>query len=99
MLQAIGTLLATLKDTGLTMVLAEQNHRFALRDADRAYLIEKGQIRHEAPAGELIGSRPCTATSACEPPDGASPTVAEPRASPAGRAWPAAWPVRPEGSA
>lgn len=55
-LQAIGRLLSTLKDTGLTMVLAEQNHRFALRHADRAYLIEKGQIRHEAPAGELIGS-------------------------------------------
>ncbi len=79
MLQAIGTLLATLKDTGLTMVLAEQNHRFALRHADRAYLIEKGQIRHEAPAGVLIGSRPCTATSAWEPP--ASSRSAERRPS------------------
>jgi branched-chain amino acid transport system ATP-binding protein len=38
------------------MVLAEQNHRFALRHADRAYLIEKGQIRHEAAASELEGS-------------------------------------------
>jgi branched-chain amino acid transport system ATP-binding protein len=45
-----------LKGTGLTIVLAEQNHRFALRHADRAYLIEKGQIRHEAPAAELVGS-------------------------------------------
>jgi branched-chain amino acid transport system ATP-binding protein len=54
--QAIGRLMAQLKDVGLTMVLAEQNHRFALRHADRAYLIEKGQIRHEAAAGELEGS-------------------------------------------
>jgi branched-chain amino acid transport system ATP-binding protein len=38
------------------MILAEQNHRFALRYADRAYLIEKGQIRHEAAASELTGS-------------------------------------------
>jgi branched-chain amino acid transport system ATP-binding protein len=54
--QAIGQLMGRLKEVGLTMVLAEQNHRFALRHADRAYLIEKGQIRHEAPAAELEGS-------------------------------------------
>jgi branched-chain amino acid transport system ATP-binding protein len=54
--QAIGRLMSQLKEVGLTMVLAEQNHRFALRHADRAYLIEKGQIRHEAPAAELEGS-------------------------------------------
>jgi branched-chain amino acid transport system ATP-binding protein len=55
-IQAIGRLMSQLKEVGLTMVLAEQNHRFALRHADRAYLIEKGQIRHEAPAAELEGS-------------------------------------------
>jgi branched-chain amino acid transport system ATP-binding protein len=55
-LQAIGGLMGTLKQSGLTMVLAEQNHRWALRHADRAYLIEKGAIRHEAAAGELVGS-------------------------------------------
>lgn len=55
-LQEIGRLLGRLKELGLSMVLAEQNHRFALRYADRGYLIEKGQIRHEAPAGELEGS-------------------------------------------
>lgn len=54
--QAIGQLMARLKDVGLTMILAEQNHRFALRHAGRAYLIEKGEIRHEASAGELEGS-------------------------------------------
>jgi branched-chain amino acid transport system ATP-binding protein len=54
--QAIGKLMGQLKEVGLTMVLAEQNHRFALRHADRAFLIEKGQIRHSAPAAELEGS-------------------------------------------
>jgi branched-chain amino acid transport system ATP-binding protein len=51
--QEIGRLLGRLKELGLSMILAEQNHRFALRYADRAYLIEKGQIRHEATADEL----------------------------------------------
>lgn len=55
-IQAIGGLLDTLRRTGLTILLAEQNHRFALRHADRAYLIEKGAIRHEAAASELAGS-------------------------------------------
>jgi branched-chain amino acid transport system ATP-binding protein len=54
--QAIGRLMSELKERGLTMILAEQNHRFALRHADRAYLISKGRIRHEATAGELEGS-------------------------------------------
>jgi branched-chain amino acid transport system ATP-binding protein len=55
-IQAIGSLMRQLKEVGLTMVLAEQNHRFALRHADRAYLIEKGQIQHQAAAAELEGS-------------------------------------------
>lgn len=55
-LQAIGRLLGQLRETGLAMVLAEQNHRFALKWADRGYLIEKGQVRHEAPTAELVGS-------------------------------------------
>lgn len=55
-LQEIGRLLAQLRETGLSTILAEQSHRFALRHADRGYLIEKGQIRHEAPATELAGS-------------------------------------------
>ena len=52
----IGRLLESLKETGLGMVLAEQNHRFALRHAERAYFIEKGSIRHEAAAGAVEGS-------------------------------------------
>lgn len=55
-LQDIGRLLGRLREMGLSLMLAEQNHRFALKWADRGYLIEKGQIRHEAPAEELVGS-------------------------------------------
>lgn len=53
---SVGDLLSSLKDAGLTIVLAEQNHRFALKHADRCYLIEKGQIRHSATTEELLGS-------------------------------------------
>lgn len=42
-------------------ILAEQNHRFALRYADRAYLIKKGAVRHEAPADNSKAARRCTA--------------------------------------
>lgn len=58
--QTIGRLLEQLKATGLTLVLAEQNYRFALRHADRALLIEKGEVRHTADAGELEGSEALT---------------------------------------
>jgi branched-chain amino acid transport system ATP-binding protein len=51
--QEIGRLLGRLRELGLSMILAEQNHRFALRYADRAYLIEKGQIRHESTVADL----------------------------------------------
>lgn len=54
--QKLGGLIHTLKEAGIGVLLAEQNHRFALGVADRGYLIEKGAIRHEAPAGELIDS-------------------------------------------
>lgn len=54
--QSLGHLFEQLKALGLTMVLAEQNHRFALRYAHRAFLIEKGHIRHEGVAADLLGS-------------------------------------------
>ncbi len=38
--------LKALKSTGLTVLLSEQNLRFSLELADRAYIIEKGEIRY-----------------------------------------------------
>ena len=43
----------TLKGEGLSVVLCEQNLHFALGVADRAYIIEKGQIRFGGSMAEL----------------------------------------------
>ncbi len=42
-----------LKREGLTVVLSEQNTRFATRVADRGYIIEKDRIRYEGTMREL----------------------------------------------
>jgi branched-chain amino acid transport system ATP-binding protein len=39
--------LQALKQTGVTVLLSEQNLRFATELADRVYIIEKGEIRYE----------------------------------------------------
>ena len=54
--QSIGSLLRTLKTTGVSILLAEQNHQAALRVADRAAFIEKGRIADVMPAAEARGS-------------------------------------------
>ena len=51
--QRIGELLATLKKRGMTILLVEQNFRFASRIADRFYLMEHGRMIAGFPAGEL----------------------------------------------
>ena len=45
--------IAALKEAGLTILLSEQNVRFARRLADRAYIIEKGRITFEGPFARL----------------------------------------------
>jgi branched-chain amino acid transport system ATP-binding protein len=52
--RALGEQIAALKREGLTILLSEQNLRFAARLADRAYVIEKGQIRWEGPIARLM---------------------------------------------
>ena len=51
--QRIGELLATLKKRGMTILLVEQNFRFASRVADRFYLMEHGKVVAGFPTGEL----------------------------------------------
>jgi len=51
--QALATNIAALKRQGLTIVMAEQNVKFARRLADRAYIIEKGQIRFDGSMAAL----------------------------------------------
>ncbi len=45
--------IAGLRDTGLTVLLAEQNLEVALRLSDRCYIIENGSIRYQGTSSEL----------------------------------------------
>ena len=49
----LGEQIARLKSEGLTILLAEQNVEFALRLADRVYVLEKGAVRFSGSAGAL----------------------------------------------
>jgi branched-chain amino acid transport system ATP-binding protein len=51
--QRIGEVLGKLKQRGMTILLVEQNFRFASRIADRFYLMDHGQMVAEFPVGEL----------------------------------------------
>ncbi len=49
-------LMHSLKDAGVAVLLAEQNHQMALRSADRAAFMEKGRIVEVLPAERAAGS-------------------------------------------
>ncbi|MDX8452872.1 ABC transporter ATP-binding protein [Mesorhizobium sp. VK9D] len=51
--QRIGELLATLKKRGMTILLVEQNFRFASRIADRFYLMDHGKVVEGFAVGQL----------------------------------------------
>jgi branched-chain amino acid transport system ATP-binding protein len=51
--QRIGEVLKALKQRGMTILLVEQNFRFASRIADRFYLMDHGQMVSEFPVNEL----------------------------------------------
>lgn len=46
-------MILALKSQGVSILLSEQNLHFAALVADRAYVLEKGQIRHEGSMAEL----------------------------------------------
>ncbi|HEX7788100.1 MAG TPA: ABC transporter ATP-binding protein [Methylomirabilota bacterium] len=52
--RALADQIVALKQEGLTILLSEQNLKFAARLADRAYIIEKGQIRFDGPMATLM---------------------------------------------
>jgi branched-chain amino acid transport system ATP-binding protein len=54
--QSITALLRSLKETGVSILLAEQNHQVALRVADRAAFLEKGRIVDVLTAEQARGS-------------------------------------------
>jgi branched-chain amino acid transport system ATP-binding protein len=51
--QRIGDVLVALKQRGLTILLVEQNFRFARKVADRFYLMEDGRMVNSFPGREL----------------------------------------------
>jgi branched-chain amino acid transport system ATP-binding protein len=51
--QRIGEVLAELKRQGMTILLVEQNFRFAKKVADRFYLMEDGRMVDSFPGHEL----------------------------------------------
>jgi branched-chain amino acid transport system ATP-binding protein len=55
--QALGRAIRTLRGKGLTIVMVEQNFRFAAPLADRFYVIEHGRVIERFAAAELEGKR------------------------------------------
>jgi branched-chain amino acid transport system ATP-binding protein len=51
--QQIGTTIAQLKQQGFTILLVEQNFRFAQKVADRHYIVEHGRVVDMVPGAEL----------------------------------------------
>jgi branched-chain amino acid transport system ATP-binding protein len=49
----MANMILALKREGLSVLLSEQNLHFAQLVCDRAYVIEKGQVRYEGTMGEL----------------------------------------------
>ena len=54
LVQTIFALLKEVNETGVTMLLVEQNARMALRLAHRAYVLESGAVTLTAPAAALL---------------------------------------------
>ncbi len=56
--QRIGEVLKKLKERGMTVLLVEQNFRFASKIADRFYLMDHGQMVADFPVSELHDQMP-----------------------------------------
>lgn len=55
--QALGRAIRTLRDKGMTIVMVEQNFRFAAPLADRFYIVEHGRVIEHFAAAELDARR------------------------------------------
>ncbi|MEH6433444.1 ABC transporter ATP-binding protein [Massilia sp. DD77] len=56
--QALARMITTLKSKGYTIVMVEQNFRFAAKLADRFYVVEHGQVVETIAAAELEARMP-----------------------------------------
>ncbi len=51
--QTVGDVILRLRDSGISILLVEQNLRFALKRTDFVHILNKGQIVHSSPPEEL----------------------------------------------
>ena len=51
--KALGEFIEVIKKEGMTVLLSEQNTKFALKHADRAYIVDNGSIKFEGSIAEL----------------------------------------------
>jgi branched-chain amino acid transport system ATP-binding protein len=51
--KTLGKFIDVLKEEGLTVLLSEQNSKFALKYSDRAYIVDNGAIKYEGSITEL----------------------------------------------
>jgi branched-chain amino acid transport system ATP-binding protein len=54
LVKSLGERIKTLKEFGLTVLLAEQNVKFTLTLSDYGYIIDNGRICYEGPVQELV---------------------------------------------
>lgn len=51
--KTLGDFIEVIKQEGMTVLLSEQNTKFALKHADRAYIVDNGSIKYEGSIAEL----------------------------------------------
>lgn len=54
--KSLGQVIDVIKQEGMTILLSEQNSKFALRHADRAYIVDNGAIKYEGTIAELAAN-------------------------------------------
>ncbi|WP_454625183.1 ABC transporter ATP-binding protein [Bradyrhizobium cenepequi] len=57
LVEEMGVLFRRLRDEGKTLLLVEQNVEWALRLADRAVIIDQGEVVHETSAASLLADK------------------------------------------
>jgi branched-chain amino acid transport system ATP-binding protein len=57
LVEEMGVLFRRLRDRGVTLLLVEQNVEWALRLADRAIIMDQGEVVHESSAAALLADK------------------------------------------
>jgi branched-chain amino acid transport system ATP-binding protein len=57
LVEEMGVLFRRLRDQGVTLLLVEQNVEWALRLADRAIIIDQGEVVHESSSAALLADK------------------------------------------